>query len=128
MMIDKKFFIKQKFGPSELAKHKKSARRDLDIAKSSQEPEVMFHFAYMALIKIGIYCLAKTGYRVKAHAGHHQKIIEYLSHLLNLEDVLIIGDKMRKDRNLDLYSADTVYSTDELTEYLEFIERIYKQV
>ena len=128
MMIDKKFFIKQKFSLGQLAKYKKSTRRDLDIAKSSQEPEVIFHFAYMAFIKIGIYCLAKTGYRVKARPGHHQKIIEYLSQFMNSEDILIIGDKMRKDRNLDLYSADTVYSIDELNEYLEFIERIYRHI
>jgi hypothetical protein len=128
MKIDRKYFIKQKYNPAELTKYKKSARRDLDIAKCSQEVEVKFHFAYMALVKIGIYCLAKTGYRVKARPGHHQKIIEHLSRALNSEDILIIGDKMRKDRNRDLYSADTVYSTDELGEYLEFIERIYEKI
>ena len=94
----------------------------------SKEPEVIFHFAYMALIKIGIYCLAKVGYRVKSRPGHHQKIIEYLSTAINSEEVSIIGDKMRKDRNLDLYSADIVYSYGEIKEYLKFVENIYKQI
>ena len=56
MMFDKNFFIKQSFMPAELARYRKSAKRDLDIAHAGKEPEVVFHFAYMALIKIGIYC------------------------------------------------------------------------
>jgi len=83
MKYDKNFFIKQQFDQEELEKYKKSAERNLNIAKSSEEPEVIFHFAYMALIKIGIYCLAKAGYRIKGKPGHHQKIIEYLSKALN---------------------------------------------
>jgi len=35
---------------------------------------------------------------------------------------------MRKDRNLDVYSADTVYSTREIKEYVEFIETIYEKI
>ena len=57
MIFDRNFFIKQRFNPEELEKYKKSASRNLNIAKSGREPEVIFHFAYMALIKIGICCL-----------------------------------------------------------------------
>ncbi len=128
MKLDKNFFIKQKFSLVEIEKYKKSAKRNLEIAKSSKEPEVIFHFAYMSLIKMGIYCLAKDGYRVKSQPGHYQKIIEYLSQTLKSEDIIIIGDKMRRDRNLDLYSADIVYSEAEIKEYLEFIENIYKKI
>ena len=128
MKIDRNFFIKQEFTAAELEKYKKAALRSLPIAKNSKEPEVIFHFAYMALIKMGIFCLAKAGYRVKGKPGHHQKIIEYLSFALKSENVGIIGDKMRKDRNLDLYSSDIVYSVSEIQEYLTFIENIYKQL
>jgi len=128
MIFDKTFFIKQHFKEEELEKYKKSAGRNLNTAKSAKESEVAFHFAYMALLKIGIYCLAKAGYRVKSKSGHHQKIIEYLGKILNSENIALIGDKMRKDRNLDLYSADTVYSDSQIKEYIKFIETIYEKL
>jgi len=36
-----------------LVKIKKSVKRNLELAQSSKEPEIIFHFSYMALIKIG---------------------------------------------------------------------------
>ncbi|HBE44046.1 MAG TPA: hypothetical protein DDW17_01000 [Deltaproteobacteria bacterium] len=128
MKLDPNFFVKQQFSLEEIEKYKKSAKRNLETAISSKEPEVIFHFAYMSLIKMGIYRLAKSGYRVKSKPGHHQKIIEYLSQMLKSEDIIIIGDKMRKDRNLDFYSADVMYSEKEIKEYLEFVKNIYKQI
>ncbi len=106
MKFDKNYFNRQRFTQIELEKYYNSIRKNLTIAQSNPEPEIRFHFTYMALLKIGIYLLAKKGYRVKSRPGHHQKIIETLSEILNNEDIVIIGDKMRKDRNLDLYSAD----------------------
>ncbi|MFA5271438.1 MAG: hypothetical protein WC412_03735 [Candidatus Omnitrophota bacterium] len=128
MTIDKNFFVKQNFRPEELSKYKQSAKHNLGIAKTNEEPEVVFHFTYMALIKIGIYCLAKDGYRAKSRPGHHQKIIEYLSQVFGSEDIGIIGDKMRKDRNLEMYCAETLYSQEEIKEYLKFVEGLYKQI
>ena len=128
MKFDKNFFIKQSFTSDELVKYKMAAKRDLDITQSSNEPEVIFHFAYMALIKMGIYCIAKAGYRIKSRPGHHQKIIEYLSKLLHSEDIYVIGDKMRKDRNLDFYSADYIGSTAEINEYVKFVTDIYARI
>jgi hypothetical protein len=128
MRFDKNFFIEQAFTPTELARYKKSAKRDLDIARESKEPEVVFHFAYMALIKIGIWCLAREGYRVKSRPGHHQKIIESLGMILGSEDIVVVGEKMRKDRNLDFYSAGVLGSPEENQDYLEFIEELYKKL
>ena len=127
-MVDKNYFEPQKFSAGIIEKYKKSAKRNLDIAKSANEPEVAFHFAYMALLKIGIYHLAKEGYRTKSRPGHHQKILEHLSFLMHDENILILGDKMRKDRNLDLYGADAVPSKEELREYLEFLDRLYRKM
>ena len=128
MKFDKNFFIPQKFSSTELDKYKLSAKRNLDIANGSEDPEVAFHFSFMALVKMGIYCLAKAGYRVKSRPGHHQKIIEQLSHVLRSEEILMIGDKMRKDRNLDFYGADVVCSLEETREYLEFVNKVFKKV
>ncbi|HNV23359.1 MAG TPA: hypothetical protein PKH98_00555, partial [Candidatus Omnitrophota bacterium] len=66
--------------------------------------------------------IAKEGYRVKSSLGHHQKIIEALSQILDSKDVLIIGDSMRKARNLDFYSATTFTVTNEVKEYLVFVK------
>lgn len=128
MKMDKNFFLKQNFSEDMLKKYKKSAKHALGIARTNKEQEVIFHFAYMALIKMGIYCLAKMGYRVKSQPGHHQKIIEYLAEFLKSEEIAIIGDKMRKDRNLDLYSVDYIYSEEEIKEYLNFIEKTYNRI
>lgn len=128
MKIDRNFFVKQKFTPEELVRYKQAAHRDFDIARASPEPEVMFHFGYMSLLKIGIYCLAKEGLRVKARPGHHQKIIESLADLLGNEEIHILGDRMRKDRNVDLYSAGQVASVDHINEYLKLIERLFRKI
>jgi hypothetical protein len=82
----------------------------------------------MALIKMGIYLIAKAGYRVKSEPGHHVKIIEALSGILSLKDILVVGDKMRKDRNIDLYSGGIVISPAESKEYFEFVEGLYKRL
>ncbi len=127
-MIDKNFFEKQKFSAATIESYKKSVKRNLGIAKSGPAPEVIFHFAYMALLKIGIYYLAKDGYRAKSRPGHHQKILEYLSRRMGDGQILLIGDRMRKDRNLDLYGEDIILSEKEISEYLRFIEHIYNQI
>lgn len=126
MTLDKNFFVKQKFSKNELGKYKGAARRDLEIAKTNKDVEVIFHFTFMALIKLGIYLIAFQGYRIKSRPGHHEKIIETLSQLLHNEDVLIVGQKMRKDRNLDLYSAGIHYSASETATYVQFVSELIK--
>ena len=123
MRLDRNFFITQKFTEDELKKYKQSAKRDLDIAKTSKDSEVTFHFSYMALVKIGIYCLAREGYRLKSRPGHHQKIIEYLSRHLNSENILMIGDKMRKDTLINFgFRLPSAIDNRPLT-FKEFTER-----
>ena len=128
MKFDRNFFVTQAFTAEELRGYRDSVKRDLDIARVKQSPEVVFHFAYMALIKIGIYYLAKEGLRVKSRPGHHQKIIETLSTLLDSEEVMILGDKMRKDRNLDFYSAGPLKPVENSDLYLEFVGRLFRQM
>lgn len=126
--MDKNFFSKQAFTADELKKLHKSAEKCLTISKKNREPEVKFHFTYMALIKIGIYLIAKEGYRVKSRPGHHQMIIEGLSGILNNDDIILIGDKMRRNRNMDFYSADGAITETEADKDFEFVEKIYKNL
>ncbi|PIU20508.1 MAG: hypothetical protein COT18_01990 [Elusimicrobia bacterium CG08_land_8_20_14_0_20_59_10] len=86
--MDKNFFSAQSFTAEELEKLRKSAEKYLAISGKNREPEVKFHFTYMALIKIGIYLIAREGYRVKSRPGHHQMMIEELGELLKSEDVV----------------------------------------
>lgn len=127
MKFDKNFFIKQIFEKTEVLKLRKSVERDLGLAQGNAESEIIFHFAYMALIKIGIYLLARENYRVKSRPGHHQKIIEVLGEILADKDVLVVGDQMRKERNLDFYSAGSIFSKEEAKRYLHFVEGVYKK-
>lgn len=128
MKFDKDYFTGQTFTAEELDKYCKAAAHCITVAKKNDDRDVKFHFAYMALIKIGIYFLAKAGYRIKSRPGHHIKIIEALSVLLNDDDIIIIGDKMRKDRNLDFYSSDNMITNKETDEYMAFVEKLYKRM
>jgi hypothetical protein len=128
MNLSHEFFTPQKFSKADLELYKQSAKRNLEIAHRSVDSEVVFHFGFMSLIKIGIYCLAKAGHRVKSQPGHHRKIIEYLSEVLESKDVLMIGDRMRKNRNLDFYGPNTVSSMTKAKEYLKFVDQIFEKI
>lgn len=120
--------MKQTFSQNELNKYKKAAERDLSIADKDKEIEVIFHFTYMALLKIGIYVIAKEGYRVKSRPGHHVQIIETLSSILKAKDIAIIGDKMRRDRNLDLYSASALITKKDVDSYYRFVSELFQTI
>ena len=125
MNFEKKFFVQQKFNQAELDNRKQSIKRNLGLARGKKEPEIVFHFSYMALIKTGIYHIAKAGYRVKRTPGHHIKIIEALSKILKIKDIMVVGDKMRKDRNIDLYCGGVLIGSREAKEYFDFVENIH---
>ena len=122
--FDNRFFQKRKFEPREIKRYFNSALKDFRIASENKEPEVIFDFSYKALVKTGIALIAFHNYRVKSRTGHHVKIIEKLSQILKDEDLKFIGDKMRKKRNLDLYTGGIIISQKEVQEYLKFIKEI----
>ena len=128
MKFDKNFFVKQSFTAQAKKDLSSSLSRELEIALSSDIPEVRFHFAYMALLKAGIYMIAREGYRIKSAPGHHTAIIESLSRLMADKEIAVVGDKMRRDRNLDLYSFRAAVSDTENEEHLKFINKICKRV
>ena len=55
------------------------------------------------------------------------KCTEKGSEILDNKDMVIIGDKMRKKRNLDLYSGGFLVSIKESNEYLQFVRLIIKK-
>jgi hypothetical protein len=128
MKFEKSFFVKQQFVPEDLGRFRNSAMRDLEIARTSKHAEVKFHFTYMALVKAGIFCIAREGYRVRSKPGHHQKIVEALSEITGDQDVWIIGNKMRRDRNADLYDSTGRYNDKEVEGYCSFVFAVLKKL
>ena len=125
--FDTKFFQKKKFENKTIFKYFRNAAKDLGIAFRSKEPEVIFNFSYSALVKIGIVLIAVCGYRVRSKVGHHIKILGKLSQILNNKNIEILGDKMRKKRNLDLYEGGIIISQKEAKDYLNFVKGIIKK-
>lgn len=122
LVFETKFFQKKRFEVRIIHKYFRNAIKEFQIASKNQEPEVIFKFSYDALIKTGITLIAVCGYRVKSRAGHHIKILEKLSQILNDRNIEIIGEKMRKKRNLDLYEGGIIIDSKEAKQYLNFVE------
>ncbi len=105
----------------------KSALHDLKIAQDSDIPDVIFKFSYDALIKLGIALIAKKGYKIRSTAGHHVKILEKLSQLFKDEDILVLGNKMRQERNVNLYDGGFFVGEKDSHEYLKFVKSAFKK-
>ena len=75
----------------------------------------------------GIFLIAKAGYKVRSRAGHHFKIVEKLSELLKDENIAILGNKMRQERNVGLYLGGLSVSQKEALEYLDFVKSVFER-
>ncbi|MBI5701396.1 hypothetical protein HZC34_06105 [Candidatus Saganbacteria bacterium] len=125
--FDGEYFQKIKFDANQIERLLQSAKRDLSIAVESIIPEVIFKFSYDALVKAGIFLIAKQGYKVKSRIGHHIKILEKMDEILGDEDIIVFGNKMRQERNIDLYSGGSEISEKDCFEYLAFVTAAIKK-
>lgn len=125
--FENQYFQKLAFGTNQIEQFLQSALHDLKIAESSDITDVIFKFSYDALIKLGITLIAKKGYKIRSTAGHHVKILEKLSKILKEEDLLILGNKMRQERNANLYNGGFFVAEKDSREYLDFVKRIFKK-
>lgn len=125
MTYDPEYFQKFKFEDSQKERLLESARHDLGKARKFDDPDVMFKFSYDALIKFGIFLIAKEGYRVKSIRGHHIKIIEKISRILKNPEIYDTANKIRIKRNADLYDGRIIVSEKDSKEILEFVEKIF---
>lgn len=128
-IFEPKYFSKFKFTPEQIDRYFNNAKRDLKIASEDDHLEVKFNYCYNALIKAGIALIAAKG-RAKARsvAGHHVKIIEKMSEILNNEMVMAVGNAMRTKRNEDFYGGGIFISEKESTEYLEYVKDILNKI
>ncbi len=125
--FESQYFQKLAFKEEQIDQFLKSALHDLKIAESSDIPDVIFKFSYDALIKLGIALIAKKGYKIRSTTGHHVKILEKLSQLLKDEDILVLGNKMRQERNVNLYDGGFFVGEKDSLEYLKFVKGTFKK-
>lgn len=125
--FERKYFQKLNFKEGQIKKFFKSALHDFKIAESSDVPDVIFKFSYDALIKLGIALIAQKGYRIRSATGHHIKILEKLSFIIKDEDILVLGNKMRQERNNNLYDGGIFIGDKDSLEYLKFVKNAFKK-
>lgn len=125
IVFDSKYFKEFKFTAKQLERYLESARRDFSIASRANEAEVQFQFSYNALIKLGIVLISSLGYKVKSRSGHHIKILEKMALILNDQDISTIGNKMRRNRNYDLYGGGVLISEKEAEEYKNWLKTVF---
>jgi len=125
--FESQHFQKLAFKDEQIDQFVKSALHDLKIAEESDIPDVVFKFSYDALIKLSIVLIAKKGYKVRSTTGHHVKILEKLSQILKEEDILVLGNKMRQERNFNLYEGGFFVGEKDSLEYLKFVKSTFKK-
>ncbi len=125
--FETEYFQKVKFTTDKIAQFISSAERDVAIAVGSGVPEVVFKFAYDALIKVGIALIASRGYKVRSRVGHHVRIIEKIAEILKDPDVAVLGNKMRQDRNINLYEGGGYVSEKDSQASLSFAKAILEK-
>ena len=122
--FETKYFQKFSFTKQQINRFVESAFRDLNIARQDKFAEVRFTYSYQALVKAGIALIAKVGgVKVRSVPGHHVKILEKMSEILENPDVLTLGDAMRTKRNSDFYGGGESITEKEAEDYLKFVEK-----
>ncbi|MFH0732917.1 MAG: hypothetical protein V2A72_08415 [Candidatus Omnitrophota bacterium] len=125
--FENQYFQKLVFKNEQIEQFLKSALHDLKIAEESDIVDVVFKFSYDAIIKLGIMLIAKKGYKVRSVTGHHIKILEKLSQTLEEDDILVLGNKMRQERNVNFYDGGFFIGEKDSQEYLDFVKRVFKK-
>jgi len=123
------YFSKFNFSEEQIAQYFNNALKDLDIAKENSRPEVKFNYSYSAFVKGGIALLARAGkVKIRSTPGHHIKIIEKMSQVLEDEMIEIIGNAMRSKRNEDFYGGGVLISEKESADYYLFVEKVLMKI
>lgn len=125
--FESQHFQKLAFKEKQIDQFLLSALHDLKIAEESDIPDVIFKFSYDALMKLGIMLIAQKGYKVRSIASHHVKILEKLSQIIQDEDILVLGNKMRQERNDNLYAGGFFVGEKDSFEYLKFVKNAFKK-
>ena len=127
--FEKKFFRKVEFTEEEIRSFFEGARYDLEIAQKDPFPAVQFTYSFQALIKAGIALIAREGgVKVRSVPGHHAKILEKMSEILNDPKISKVGDAMRVKRNTGFYGGGSPIGEKEAKDYVGFAESVIQKV
>ena len=88
-----------------------AAERNLqDAAITAISDENRFDAAYKCIMQCAMLALWASGYRTStSKPGHHQTAIQTLSLTMGIENkVIIVLDKLRKQRNINDYDGDPI--------------------
>ena len=119
------YFQAMNFNEDQIGKYRSSAIHALGIAEETEIPEVIFDFSYQALIQFGIAAIAKQGYKVRSIPGHHVKILQKMSLILNNNDIDFFGNKMRRLRNKGMYEGViNLISLKDSQDLYQFVKKI----
>ncbi len=122
--------VKHDATPSSIHKLIVAAERNLVDARATNiSVENRFDAAYKAIMQCAMAALWAKGYRtLTSEPGHQQLVIQILPKTMDVEnDVVIVLDALRKQRNLNDYSGDTV-SDATLTECIVQAGQLIKRV
>lgn len=109
-----KKLLKHSATPESIQKMLESAERNLADAKATNiSAENRFDAAYKAIMQCAMAALWAKGYRTStSEPGHHQTAIQTLPKTLSLAtDTVIVLDALRKQRNLNDYTGDSISDT-----------------
>jgi hypothetical protein len=128
MKFDDRYFRYFDFSKEQVSKNLQNALNDFKIAKKDNIIEVKFTYTYTSLIKAGIALFSFYGFKIKSTPGHHIKIIEKMSGLLKDSSIVEMGNAMRSKRNMDFYSGGVEVTEKECCEYMDFVEKVLKDI
>lgn len=115
------------YSTEQIRKYFQTAVNDLRLAKSTNEPELVFYACYSLLIKTAMAVCAKNSLRVKSRAEHHMELINKLAEYIPDLEIEVVADKMRVKRNRNLYNGGTVNSIKEADFYLSFCKELIRK-
>jgi hypothetical protein len=122
--------VKHEATPASILKLLAAADRNIVDAKAINiSVENRFDAAYKAIMQCAMAALWAKGYRtLTSEPGHHQLLIQILPQTLGVDHkVMVVLDALRKQRNLNDYSGDTV-SDAALTECITQAESLIRHV
>lgn len=107
-----------------------AAKRNLADTKIKQlSAENRFDAAYKAIMQLANAALQANGYRtLTSKPGHHVTMIQTLNQTCGLDkDIIIVLDKLRKQRNEADYSGNKIPET-AVKECIKLAEQLFKHV
>ena len=119
-------FQKIKFSKKQLADFFSSAENNLKNAQKTDIPEVIFLLCYNSVIKLGIYLIAKKGYKVRSIPGHHYQILKSLGEITHLYNETNYLQDVRQKRNIDLYEGGAIMTQKESDDLLKITKKIFE--